>query len=65
MSYPAQQRFQPLVATSDYKVQFSSFPNQTLQVADYSKVQYLEPSDSEPDDLGDEIMSDYTHQDCE
>lgn len=62
MSYssPRQSSFQPVEATIDYsQLQFSDYPNNGLQVADYSKVEYLEPSDSE--DEGDEMN--YTHGD--
>lgn len=48
MSYPAQQTFRPVEANVDLsRLQFSDYSNHTLQVADYSQVDYLVPSDSE------------------
>lgn len=57
MSYPTQQIFRPVEANVDLsQLQFSQFPNRHLQVADYSQVEFLQPSDSE-EEMGDEAMN--------
>ncbi|PSR97677.1 hypothetical protein BD289DRAFT_84230 [Coniella lustricola] len=57
MSYPTQQIFRPVEANVDLsQLQFSQYPNQHLQVADYSQIEFLQPSDSE-EEMGDEAMS--------
>lgn len=56
MSYPAQQRFRPVQANVDLSgLQFSDYSNHGVQVADYSNVEYLVPSDSE-DEIDNEDM---------
>lgn len=49
MSFPADNvEFCPVRTNVDWSnVQFSDYPNQELQVADYSNVKYFEPSDSD------------------
>lgn len=58
MSFPTNSiEFCPVRANIDWsQVQYSDYPNQEVQVADYSKVEYFQPSDS------DEEQSDETGQ---
>lgn len=61
MSYPAQQTFRPVEANIDLsRLQFSDYSNAGLQVADYSKVEFLVPSDSEEEDFDEDVME-YAH----
>lgn len=47
-----QQVFRPVEADIDVsRIQFSNYSDQGLQVADYSKVEYLQQSDSEQEDF--------------
>lgn len=60
--YPSQQMFRPVEANIDLsRLQFSDYSNQEIQVADYSKVEYLQQSDSEEEEEFDEM--DYTYGD--
>lgn len=66
MSYPAQQTFRPVEANLDLsRLQFSDYSNAGLQVADYSKVEFLSPSDSEEEEFDDEDMMEYSHAQSE
>lgn len=49
MSFPTSSiEFCPVRTNIDWsQVQFSDYPNQEVQVADYSKVEYFQPSDSD------------------
>lgn len=50
MSFPTNSiEFCPVRTNIDpwSQVQFSDYPNQEVQVADYSKVEYFQPSDSD------------------
>lgn len=59
-----QQTFRPVEANVDLsQLQFSDYPNRDLQVADYSQVEFLSPSDSEEDE-SDEAMN-YSYEDSE
>lgn len=61
--YPSQQMFRPVEANIDLSgLQFSDYSNHGLQVADYSKVEYLQPSDSEEEEEEFDEM-DYTYGD--
>lgn len=56
--------FRPIEADIDLsRLQFSDYPNQGLQVADYSNIEYLKQSDSE-EEMDDDVMN-YTHGDSE
>lgn len=57
MSYSTQHAFRPVEATVDLsQIQFADYPNRNVQVADYTQVEYLQPSDSEEDFEEDEDM---------
>ena len=49
MSFPNNSiEYCPVRTNADYsQIEFSDYPNQEVQVADYSKVEYFQPSDSE------------------
>ena len=49
MSFPNNSiEYCPVRTNIDWsQVQFSDYPNQEVQVADYSKVEYFQPSDSD------------------
>lgn len=49
MSFPNSSiEYCPVRTNVDWsQVQFSDYPNQEVQVADYSKVEYFQPSDSD------------------
>lgn len=49
MSFPTDKiEYCPVLSNLDWsQIQFSEYPNQEVQVADYSKVEYFRPSDSE------------------
>lgn len=48
MSYSTQHAFRPVEATVDLsQIQFADYPNRDVQIADYTQVNYLQPSDSE------------------
>jgi hypothetical protein len=51
MSFPKSSvEYCPVRTNVDYsQIQFSDYSNQEVQVADYSKVEYFQPSDSEED----------------
>lgn len=56
--------FRPVEANIDLsRLQYSDYPNQGLQVADYSNIEYLKQSDSE-EEMDDDAMN-YTHGDSE
>lgn len=53
--------FRPVETNVDLsRLQFSDYSNRGLQVADYSKVEFLVPSDSEEDEFDDDAME-YAH----
>lgn len=56
MSFPNNSiEYCPVRTNIDWsQVQFSDYPNQEVQVADYSKVEYFQPSDSDDDEQSDE-----------
>lgn len=65
MSYPAQQSFRPVEANVDLsRLQFSDYSNAGLQVADYSKVEFLQNSDSEEEEFDEDDME-YSHTQSE
>lgn len=58
-----QHAFRPVEANVNLdQLQFADYSNRDLQVADYTQVNYLEPSDSEEElDPDDEVMN-YEHE---
>lgn len=57
MSYSTQHAFRPVEATVDLsQIQFADYPNRDVQVADYTQINYLQPSDSEEEQEEDEDM---------
>lgn len=58
MSYSTQHAFRPVEASVDLsRIQFADYPNRDVQVADYTQVNYLQPSDSEEESEDDEDMN--------
>lgn len=58
MSYSTQHAFRPVEANVNLsQIQFADYPNRDVQVADYTQVNYLQPSDSEEELDEDEVMN--------
>lgn len=61
MSHPAQQMFRPVEANFDLtRLQFSDYSNAGVQVADYTNIEFLQPSDSEEEEFDEDVME-YAH----
>ena len=64
MSFPNNSiEYCPVRTNIDWsQVQFSDYPNQEVQVADYSKVEYFQASDSDEEQSSDEASHDANGQ---